>query len=414
MLRSATIALLLIALAGMVTTVVVRSQSQTADVEVRVRAKRLADGRTEFAVQQRQDNDWSESLFSSNPKLTADPVTDRWYNSRAVSASVDIDAQPSAAATRPDPPRGWTSLGDTGDAVRIDLRYSVEPDVIDGSLTTVVSSFARGDEYGFEYVKLSVVCDGGDLDLVVDDDEFHFSNTPAEVTLRVGAGTPQTFTWPRFRGAANGFSPADDRAFIRLLQSADQVTTQIKEGSTTTAQVVDLVGFFSTPAQPNIEHCGGSAPSGVSLLGGTGGEIEINLKYTVTADVADGVLTTVVETWVSDESYNSSYIYLVCDRGRFDVVLYITDGTYSTPSWTPTTTVRLDEGAAQEFRWPNMRGVKNGISPDDDFAFLDRIRLANSLALSVNHGTAAAGTTFGLTGLLSTRAQGNIDYCGQY
>ena len=134
MLRSATIALLLIALAGMVTTVVVRSQSQTADVEVRVRAKRLADGRTEFAVQQRQDNDWSESLFSSNPKLTADPVTDRWYNSRAVSASVDIDAQPSAVATRPDPPRGWTSLGGTGDAVRIDLGYSAEPDVIDGSL----------------------------------------------------------------------------------------------------------------------------------------------------------------------------------------------------------------------------------------------------------------------------------------
>ena len=93
MLRSAAIALLLIVLAGMVTTVVVRSQSQTADVEVRVRAKRLADGRTEFVVQL---NDWSESLFSSNPKLTADPVIDRWYNS--VIASVDVDAVRSAAA----------------------------------------------------------------------------------------------------------------------------------------------------------------------------------------------------------------------------------------------------------------------------------------------------------------------------
>ena len=111
MLRSAAIALLLIVLAGMVTTVVVRSQSQTADVEVRVRAKRLADGRTEFVVQQRQDNDWSESLFSSNPKLTADPVIDRWYNSRAVIASVDVDAVRSAAATRPAPPHDWTAVG---------------------------------------------------------------------------------------------------------------------------------------------------------------------------------------------------------------------------------------------------------------------------------------------------------------
>ena len=281
-------------------------------------------------------------------------------------------------------------------------------------MTTVVSSFARGGEYGFEYIQLSVVCDGGELDLVVDDDEFHFYNTPGEVTLRVDAGAPQTFRWPRFRGAASGFSPANDRALIRLLQSAEQVTIQLKEGSTTTAQVVDLVGFFSTPAQPNIEHCGASAPSGVSLLGDTSGEIKINIEYTVTADAADGILTTVVETRVSNESYSSSYIYLVCDSGRFDVVLYITDGTYSTPSWTPTTTVRVDDGAAQEFRWPNIRGVENGISPDDDFAFVDRIRMAKSLDVSVNHGTAAAGTTFGLTGLLSTRAQGNVDYCGQY
>ena len=275
-------------------------------------------------------------------------------------------------------------------------------------MTTVVSSFARGGEYGFEYIQLSVVCDGGELDLVVDDDEFHFYNTPGEVTLRVDAGAPQTFRWPRFRGAASGFSPANDRALIRLLQSAEQVTIQLKEGSTTTAQVVDLVGFFSTPAQPNIEHCGASAPSGVSLLGDTSGEIKINIEYTVTADAADGILTTVVETRVSNESYSSSYIYLVCDSGRFDVVLYITDGTYSTPSWTPTTTVRVDDGAAQEFRWPNIRGVENGISPDDDFAFVDRIRMAKSLDVSVNHGTAAAGTTFGLTGLLSTRAQGNV------
>lgn len=78
MLKNAVIALLVLAVVGSVTSVVVYSQMQTAEVEVRVQAKRLADGRTEFAVQQREDGGWSGSLFRSNPRLRADPVVDRW------------------------------------------------------------------------------------------------------------------------------------------------------------------------------------------------------------------------------------------------------------------------------------------------------------------------------------------------
>lgn len=51
MLKNAVIVLLVLAVVGSVTSVVVYSQMQTVEVEVRVQAKRLADGRTEFAVQ---------------------------------------------------------------------------------------------------------------------------------------------------------------------------------------------------------------------------------------------------------------------------------------------------------------------------------------------------------------------------
>lgn len=412
MLKNAVIALLVLAVVGSVTSVVVYSQVQTAEVEVRVRAKRLADGRTEFAVQQREDGGWSDSLFRSNPRLRADPVVDRWYSSRAVTASAPVDVAQLAAAARPVPPATWAPLGDTGGEVRIDLDYSVESDIISGALTTVVSTTARGDRLGLEYVKLSLVCEGGALNLIVDDDEYRFSSAPIEVTLRFDGGSPETHSWDYVRGATNGYSPVNDRAFVQRLQAANQVAVQLRSEGATTAQLVDLAGLFSTPAQPNLDYCGRSTPSGVSLLQDTRGEVGVNMEYAVSEDLEDGSLTTVIETWVTDESYNTSWLYLVCDRGRLDTIFYVSGAT--SPSRTPVTRIRIDGRPAEDFRWPYMRGVESGYSPDDDLAFLERLRPASEIEVRVEHGTLAGKTTFPLAGLLNTRAQGNIDFCGQY
>ena len=412
MLKNAVIALLVLAVVGSVTSVVVYSQMQTAEVEVRVQAKRLADGRTEFAVQQREDGGWSGSLFRSNPRLRADPVVDRWYSSSAVTASAPIDAAQLATAARPVPPATWAPLGDTGGGVRIDLDYSVESDVISGALTTVVSTTARDDGFGFEYVKLSLVCDGDALNLIVDDDEYRFSDGPIEVTLRFDGGLPETHSWAYIRGAVNGYSPVNDRAFVQRLQTTSHVAVQLRSDTATTARLVDLAGLFSTPAQPNLDYCGRTAPSGVSLLQDTRGDVEVNLEYVVSEDLEDGSLTTIIETWVTDDSYNTSWLYLVCDRGRLDTIFYVSGAT--SPSSTPVTRIRIDGQPAEDFRWPYMRGVENGYSPDDDLAFLERLRPASEIEVRVELGTLAGKTTFPLAGLLNTRAQGNIDFCGQY
>lgn len=410
MLKNVIIALLAIALIGGATTVAVWSQAQTAEVEVRVRAKRLDDGRTEFAVQQRDGSGWSDSLFARNPRLTATPVVDRWYSSRGVIASAPVDAASLMAAARPSPPVGWTPLGDTGGDVRIGLEYSVEANVISSEMTTTVAVFARDDG---EYIKLGMTCEGRVLNLIVDDSTWSYSDS-AQVTLRFGSNSPRTYTWALLRGAETGYSPSNDRDFIASLRAADQVAVQVESDAGTTALLVDLAGFFTTPAQPNLDHCGGATPSGVSLLGDTRGEVSITVEYAVREDLEDGSLTTIVETWVTDDSYDTSWVYLVCDRDRLDVVLQVADNTYTTPSRTPTTTVRIDDGVAEEFRWPYIRGVKHGISPDNDLEFVERIRDASSLEVRVDRGTAAEGTTFALAGLLKTRAQANVDFCGQY
>ena len=62
------------------------SQSEPdTDIELRINAKRLADGRTEFALQRRDDGEWSDRIQPRGRYLPASPPVDRWLNSTAVS-----------------------------------------------------------------------------------------------------------------------------------------------------------------------------------------------------------------------------------------------------------------------------------------------------------------------------------------
>ena len=75
------------------------SLAQGAAAEVRVSAQRLADGRTEFAVQQRSTNgEWSNRLEPSSRFLRSGVRADRWYTSTPVvlhdGSEVRVAAQP--------------------------------------------------------------------------------------------------------------------------------------------------------------------------------------------------------------------------------------------------------------------------------------------------------------------------------
>ena len=54
------------------------------DLEVRVLAKRLDDGRVEVGVQQREGDGWGERLLPEARFLAADADTDVWRSSSAV------------------------------------------------------------------------------------------------------------------------------------------------------------------------------------------------------------------------------------------------------------------------------------------------------------------------------------------
>ncbi|MCY3734215.1 MAG: hypothetical protein OXG42_08035 [Chloroflexi bacterium] len=71
---------------------VLAQQTQTVETEVRINARQLDDGRVEFALQQRDGDEWSERILPRGRVLPADVGHDRWLSSTPVTLSVDIEA----------------------------------------------------------------------------------------------------------------------------------------------------------------------------------------------------------------------------------------------------------------------------------------------------------------------------------
>ena len=60
----------------------VAAQAPDAEAEVRITARRLADGRTEFALQERAAGDsWGERRLPGSRFFPASPVVGRWLSS---------------------------------------------------------------------------------------------------------------------------------------------------------------------------------------------------------------------------------------------------------------------------------------------------------------------------------------------
>ena len=405
MLKNVILALLVVALIGGITTVLVRSQGQTAEVDVRVRAKLLADGRTEFEVQQRQNEGWSESLFPSNPRLRADPVINRWYFSRAVTATAPVVVQVPAL---PAPPTDWSPHPATDGDVIVRVEYSVEADAFDGGLATVVRRRAWDDSYS--YVEVSQVCRDGIYDIVVDSDFHSVDNTLPVVRYRLGNGIVQTLNVVRYSDAPYGYSPVDDTAFRLALQATDTLSLQFENADGKQSGSIALAGFFATEVQANLDYCGGSAPEGWMPVGDTAGDREIRLEYEVNTSIDGAPLSAVVSARHEGSTYGRQQLHLICDAGRLDVVLDPGESS-STRDGVPTIHIGIDDGEAEAYRWSYIMTLESGFSPDDDRAFLERLRNASIVTMQVGSGDVA---TLAVAGLMSTPAQGNIEYCGQY
>ena len=69
-------------------------------IEVRITAQRLEDGRTEFAIQQREGDGWSDRIAPRARFLPAEPPLDRWLVSTPVTIAVPTEVEVRIAARR--------------------------------------------------------------------------------------------------------------------------------------------------------------------------------------------------------------------------------------------------------------------------------------------------------------------------
>jgi hypothetical protein len=241
---------------------------QVGEVETRIRARRLDDGRTEFALQQKSDGEnWGENILPSGRFLSAAHRTshiDRWLSSSVVSlsteivipevvvpAGVPIVAEAVLAHADLD---GWTFNGNEPS-----FYYGVRQDPLDDSYETWVVKVTKTDDDLYETLRLQVSCYGGLFEIVFWEDglPYQSSDRRVQVSYRFDSGEVTTASWNHYSHSEDGFYPSDPLSFAEQMARSDKLVIRATFFSQTiTATFTGVSQMFRTRVQPNIEYCG--------------------------------------------------------------------------------------------------------------------------------------------------------------
>ena len=94
------------------------------DAEVRISARQLADGRVEFALQQRLSGEWGERLLPDVRFFPANPSSGRWLNSSVVQVETMLSTEAVADEIAPES----TTKDSVGDPVTDSVACGADPD----------------------------------------------------------------------------------------------------------------------------------------------------------------------------------------------------------------------------------------------------------------------------------------------
>jgi len=238
------------------------------DVETRIRARRLADGRTEFALQQKSDGEnWGENILPSGRYLSVAHRTshiDRWLNSSVVTLStvvvvpaVEVPAGVPIVAERVLERAeldGWTYNGSEPS-----FYYGVRQDPLDDTYDTWVIKVAKTDDDLYDTIKLQVSCYAGEFEVAFWESglPYQASDRRVRVSYRFDSEEIKTESWNHYSGSEDSFYPSDFVAFAELMRTSDKLVVRATFYSQTiTATFEGVSQMFRTRVQPNIDYCG--------------------------------------------------------------------------------------------------------------------------------------------------------------
>ena len=220
--------------------------------EVRITARRLGDGRVEFALQQRVNGEWGDRILTRGRYFPADATVNRWLNSTSMTVGVAGAGGPTASVTpqtlniRTQIGEGVTPGGAVWDVSLDDftderLVYVISP--------TESSSSIYEPRLWFRCSENGTVLHAGFFDLPVSDINDRYT-----ATIRWDSLTAQT---DRLRERGDRMHIFNNpTAYRRNVANHDMLRVRFVGYSTTVTATLDVSAMRDAPTWPNILACG--------------------------------------------------------------------------------------------------------------------------------------------------------------
>ena len=228
-------------------------------VEVRITARRLGDGRVEFALQQRVDGEWGDRVLTPGRYFPPTARVNRWLNSTPMTVSVtavgDLTEGPPTPATSQAP------------AIRTQVGAGVTPggalwgvwldDFTDERKSMVIISPTEGNSSLYEPL-LAFRCSGNGTKL-----EAWFSDLPTSdindrwaTTIRWDTLAAQAVSLYENSVSGNAHFLSNPEQYRRNVANHNMLRVRFVGYSTIVTATIDVSAMREAPAWPNILACG--------------------------------------------------------------------------------------------------------------------------------------------------------------
>ena len=238
------------------------------NVETRIRARRLEDGRTEFALNQTVTegfwdtaNIYPRSRYLSQRSLSN--ITGRWLNSTGVALRTDLVNVPIIVEERVVLHRQDLD-GNEANGREPAMYYHTFVDPFSDRVSTLVTTVVNIDRSFARYLEMTAACySSGTRGTYLRAESLPASepdedgNQATEVMYRFDSGPVYTEEWSH-SSFANGddFALASD-AFVSRMRDANQVALRVDpNGERITVILGAIQDYQQTPVQPNLDYCG--------------------------------------------------------------------------------------------------------------------------------------------------------------
>lgn len=245
--------------------------ASSGETEVRISARRLADGRTEFALQQRDGASWGERQLATARYFPAEIDHSRWLNSSPYTVSIEIEDELNAPEFSDSSTEsgGQVALGEeTSGTIGLTGISYFHGDAGVNGLRTILSILGSTDDSLYEDARLAFICDHDVSSLwvwvqagVYIGEEWHEALLDEREGVTTAAfGTISQQVWSR-----QGFATYDDGAqigdsgdalsFLVEALSNRWVSVSLATYDDSIVATFDLSRAFGTPIQHLLTGC---------------------------------------------------------------------------------------------------------------------------------------------------------------